>query len=114
MTRAMRNQGIGSRCQHWTIRMDLAQLSSLYGDFYAPGFEIHLSRQGQAPRLDLGVSQVEVSLAIGKAAHFQFTIVNAFDASAGQFLASDGQPLLPRLAFGTPVRIRMGYGSFTN
>jgi uncharacterized protein len=95
--------------------MDLAALSDLHGDFYAPAFAVRVADKDLLRDHAAAVTQAEVELTLGGAGHFSFTIADAFDFRTSKFLSSDGRTdLLELLAFGAPIEIRMGYGNVAN
>ncbi|BAB52826.1 phage late control D family protein [Mesorhizobium japonicum] len=90
--------------------MELATLSSKYGNFFAPAFSIRLGRDDLTRDLLVAVSQVEVDLVLGASARFTFTLVNCYSAKAHAFLTGRDAQVLELLKFGAEVSIGMGYG----
>jgi phage protein D len=90
--------------------MELVDLSKGYGEFYAPAYAIRIGRDDLMRDLVVGVSQLEVDLALGGCSHFSITIVDAYDFKAHNFMTGRGQKLLKLLDFGAEVDIFMGYG----
>jgi hypothetical protein len=89
--------------------MELATLSSTYGDFYAPAYTV---RAGGADLMRdhlLAVSQVEVDLVLGAAARFSFTLADTYDMALRAFRTGRGEGVLGILAFGAEIEICMGY-----
>ena len=81
-------------------------------DLYVPAASIDLGAVGSDMRQAHGLvsTQVEVDLQLSVAGQFRFTIPNTFHAERADFLTPRGAPVLPLLALGTRVWIRMGYG----
>jgi len=81
-------------------------------DLYVPAASIEVGALGMDLRLAHGLvfTQVEIDLQLSVAGQFRFTIPNTFDAESGEFLTPRRAPVLPLLALGTRVWIRMGYG----
>ena len=81
-------------------------------DLYVPAATIDLGAVGTDMRQAHGLvsTQVEVDLQLSVAGQFRFTIPNTFHAERADFLTPRGAPVLPLLALGTRVWIRMGYG----
>ena len=81
-------------------------------DLYVPAATIELGAVGSDMRQAHGLvsTQVEVDLQLSVAGQFRFTIPNTFHAERADFLTPRGAPVLPLLALGTRVWIRMGYG----
>ena len=90
--------------------MELAALSSKYGDFYAPAFSIRLGNDDLVRDLLVAVTQVEADLVLGAASRFSFTVVDSYDLDLRMFKSERGSNVLDLLAFGTQVDICMGYG----
>lgn len=90
--------------------MDLATLSSQYGALYVPAFAVRVARDDLVREALVPVSQVEVDLMLGGAAHFSFTVVNAYNIEMRAFLTGRNKKLLDILTFGAEVDICMGYG----
>ena len=90
--------------------MELATLSSTYGNFYAPAFAVRLGRNDLMRDLLVGVSQVEVSLALGAASRFTFTAIDCYNHKKNEFETSRGDDAIALLNFGTEIDIYMGYG----
>ena len=91
--------------------MELATLSSSYGNFYAPAFAVRLGRDDLMRDLLVAVSQVEVDLVLGAASRFTL--------HRRQLLQPRSRTLQDRprrrtcsslLTFGAEVEICMGYG----
>lgn len=90
--------------------MDLATLSERHGGFFVPAFVVTVGGADLTQQLAIGVSQVEVDLALGGMGRFSFTVVNTFDAEQREFLAGDGRKVLDILTFGAQVEVKVGYG----
>jgi phage protein D len=90
--------------------VELVDLSSSYGEFYAPAFAIRIGRDDLMRDLVVGVSQLEVELPLSGCARFNITIVDAYDFKSHSFQTGLGQDLLELLDFGTEVDFFMGYG----
>lgn len=90
--------------------MDLAAASSASGAFYVPAFSIKVAGRMLMHEMRVAVSQVEVDKTLGGAAHFSFTVVNAFDAEKSEFETATGASVFEVLKFGAKVEIGVGYG----
>ncbi|MFC8130887.1 phage late control D family protein [Streptomyces sp. NPDC057302] len=93
--------------------MRLEQLDRRHDGFYVPAFAIRVGGKNVLQDLFLAVSAVSVDLKEKAAGHFTFTVTNAFDWEARQFLATRGRQrvdLLELFRFGSTVEISMGYG----
>lgn len=90
--------------------MELATLSSRYGNFFAPAFAVRVGRDDLTRDLFLAVSQVEVDLVLGASARFTFTVVNSYSAEDRTFITGRGRKVLDLLKFGADVDICIGYG----
>lgn len=93
--------------------MRIAELEPDLGDFYVPAFVIKVSGEDVLRDLYMAVSQVSVDLKERAAGRFSFTIENAFDWKAGEFLATrhgERIDLLELFAFGKKVEVAVGYG----
>lgn len=92
--------------------MTLIARSRSLPDLYVPAASIDLGSLGSDMRVTHGLvfTQVEVDLQLSVAGQFRFTVPNTFDAESGDFLTPRRAPVLPLLALGTRVWIRMGYG----
>ncbi|MBJ6127192.1 phage late control D family protein [Microvirga splendida] len=90
--------------------MDLSDASSRYDAFYVPAFTVKVDGRALTYEVPLAVNQVEIDKTLGGAAHFGFTIVNAFDQEKGEFVTATGQPAFDLLRFGAKVEIAVGYG----
>ncbi len=93
--------------------MDLADLSSGNGGFYAPAFLVSVEGQALIQSLAIGVSQVEVDLTLSASARFSFTVVDTFDQKERAFLSGYGEKVLDIIKFGARVEISMGYGDLS-
>src|SRR5688572_4955534 len=92
--------------------MDLPSLEARYGNFYAPAFKVKVGGKDLVRDLFLSVTQVEVDLEQSAAGHYSFTIANAFDWEAREFVAGAGNSrvdLLGLFSFGSLVDIAFGY-----
>ena len=95
--------------------MDLATLSESKGRFYVPSFAVRLAGKDLLRDHAVAVTGGEVDLSLGAAARFSFSIANAFDADAQEFLTGRGRSeLLQLLTFGAPIEIAVGYGDTGN
>jgi uncharacterized protein len=93
--------------------MRIAELEPKLGDFYVPAFVIKVSGEDVLRDLYLSISQVSVDLKEKAAGRFSFTVENAFDWKAGEFLATRKEEridLLELFAFGKNVEVAVGYG----
>ena len=90
--------------------MELAALSSRYGDFYAPAFALRVGGADLVRDLLVAVSQVEADLVLGAAGRFSFTVVDAYSIESHSFVSGRDQGVLDLLAFGTEIDLYMGYG----
>ncbi|HZR83916.1 MAG TPA: hypothetical protein VFD92_22665 [Candidatus Binatia bacterium] len=93
--------------------MELVDLSSKYGEFYAPAFSIRLGKSEQSDLvrdLRLAVSQLEISLSLGMTSHFSFTVTDCFNFEHHAFENDRGQDAIEMLDFGTKLELHMGYG----
>jgi phage protein D len=90
--------------------MKLADLSSGYGNFYAPAFMLRLGGMDVVRQLLVAVSQVEVELVMDAASQFSFTLVDCYDQELGRFLTGHGDDLLEVLTLGAEVEVCIGYG----
>jgi len=93
--------------------MDLRALERVYGDFYVPAFSVKIGTDDLVHDLFLAVTGVKVDLKEKAAGHFSFTVANAFDWKAREFVARRDEKridLLELFAFGAPVEIALGYG----
>jgi phage protein D len=92
--------------------MHLADLEHVSGDFYVPTFTVTVGGEDVLRDLCLPVSSVSVDLKEKAAGVFTFTVINAFDWEARQFLATrrgKRVDLLELFAFGSKVEISIGY-----
>jgi phage protein D len=93
--------------------MDLRALERVYSDFYVPAFSVKIGGEDLVQDLFLAVTGVKVDLKEKAAGHFSFTVANAFDWEAREFVARRSEErvdLLELFAFGAPVEIALGYG----
>ena len=95
--------------------MDLRELDQResYGDFYVPAFQVKVAGQDLVRDLYLTVTGVEVDLTEKAPARFSFTVANAFDWQARDFVARRNEEtvdLLELFSFGASVEVRLGYG----
>lgn len=91
--------------------MDLATLSRQQGDFYVPACAVCVAGKDLLRDHVVAITQAEVDLKLDAAGRFSFTIVDAFDFDAREFLTGDGNGnLIELLAFGATIEIAMGYG----
>lgn len=93
--------------------MDLADYSDANGGFFAPSFTVKVGGRALTQTLAIGVTQVEVDLALAAAGRFSFTIANAFNLEKRAFLSGLGQPVLDTLTFGATVEVSLGYGDYS-
>ena len=93
--------------------MDLRELSSKYGAFYAPAFIVKVRGDDLTHGLAIGVNQVEADLTLGATGRFSFTVVNCYDMEQRAFLSGHGDDVLGILEFGAEVEIGLGYGDRT-
>jgi phage protein D len=90
--------------------MDLAAASNANGAFYVPAFAIKVDGQMLTRELPIAVTQVEVDKTLGGAAHFSFTVVDAYNIEKREFETAGGTAVLDLLGFGARVEIFVGYG----
>ncbi|GAB3374139.1 hypothetical protein GCM10027431_26490 [Lysobacter rhizosphaerae] len=90
--------------------MELVAASDREGAFYVPSFTVKVDDQTLMHEVAIAVTQVEVDKTLGGAAHFSFTVANAFDAEKREFETASGSSLLDLLKFGSRVEIALGYG----
>jgi uncharacterized protein len=90
--------------------MDLADLSSANGAFYAPAFVVRVDGRALTRTLAVAVTQVEVDLALAAAGRFTFTVPNTYDLAKHAFVTGFGSPVLEILTFGASVTVAIGYG----
>lgn len=90
--------------------MKLADLSSGYGNFYAPAFTLRLGGVDVVRQLLVAVSDVEVDLVMTAASHFSFTLVDCYNQDKGEFQSGHGENLLETLTLGAEVEVCIGYG----
>ncbi|MBB2948490.1 hypothetical protein FB565_008273 [Actinoplanes lutulentus] len=93
--------------------MRLEQLDGRHDGFYVPAFTIRVAGEDVLHDLFLAVTSVTVDLKEKAAAHFTFTVANAFDWQTRQFQATRRRQqvdLLELFRFGSTVEIAMGYG----
>jgi uncharacterized protein len=94
--------------------MQIKALEQRHGDFYVPSFVVRVGGEDVLRDLYLPVSSVSLDLKEKSAARFSFTIVEAFDWKAGEFLATrrgKRVDLLSLFAFGSTAEISLGYGA---
>jgi len=97
--------------------MTIQQLEKDYGDFYVPTHVTKVGGKDLVRDLFLTVSSVSVDLKERVSGRFSFTVANAFDWKAREFVAGQGSDrveLLDLFAFGSPVEISLGYGDPTD
>ncbi|MEO8519789.1 MAG: hypothetical protein ABI603_00415 [Acidobacteriota bacterium] len=90
--------------------MELATFADTYANFYAPAFAVRLGRNDLQRDLLLAISQIEIDLALGAAAHFTFTVTDCYSPKLHAFQTGRGDDVLGLLRFGTEVEVCMGYG----
>lgn len=90
--------------------MELVTLTRRYADFYAPAYAVRIGGDDLMRDLLVAVGQVEVDLALGAAARFSLSVLNAYDHKLHAFKSGRGADVLKLLTFGTEVDIFMGYG----
>ncbi len=90
--------------------MELATLAKGYGDFYAPSYAVRLGRDDLMRDLLVAVSQVEVSMVLGAASRFTFTVSDCYSHGLQAFKTGRGADLLALLTFGAEIDVCMGYG----
>ena len=90
--------------------MDLAAFAERHGSFYAPAFIVSVGGQALTQKLAIGVSGVEVDLALGAAGRFSFTVVNTYSLEEHAFVSGFGQRVLDVLTFGARIEVAAGYG----
>ncbi len=90
--------------------MELAALSSRYGDFHVPAFSVRIGSDDLTRDLLLAVSQVEVDLVLGAASRFSFVVTGAYSFKSHAFETGRGRDAIEVLDFGTAIEVHMGYG----
>jgi phage protein D len=93
--------------------MNLQKLSETYGDFYIPAFVVEIGTDDVVRDLFMTVTSVELDLKNKGASNFSFSVASAFDWEKRQFSAlKQGKrvDLLKLFAFGSPIKIFLGYG----
>ena len=90
--------------------MELATFAKTYADFYAPAYAIRLGRDDLQRDLLVAISQVEVDMVLGAAAHFTFTVTNSYSHKLHAFKTGRGADVLSLLTFGAEIEVCMGYG----
>jgi phage protein D len=94
----------------------LDELARRHEDFYVPTFTLLVGEQDVVRELFLTVSSVQLDLKERTPGQFSFTVANAFDLERREFVAMRGVrsiDLFELFAFGSPVRVRLGYGAGT-
>lgn len=92
----------------------LDELAREHADFYVPTFTVTVGERDVVRDLFLTVSSVQLDLKERSPGQFSFTVANAFDLERREFEAMRGDrpiDLFELFAFGSPVRVRLGYGS---
>jgi uncharacterized protein len=84
----------------------MAELEAVYGNFYAPSFQILVAGR-DVREMNAEVSSVSVEHCINAADSFGFSVNNPYDPARGDFAWSDD----PMFDVGTEVAVRMGYGN---
>ena len=90
--------------------MELATLAKTYRDFYAPAYAVRVGGSDLMRNHLVAVSQVEVDMTLGAASRFSFNVTDCYSHKLHAFQTGRGDDLLKLLAFGTEVRICLGYG----
>jgi uncharacterized protein len=93
--------------------MKLEALGRPYDDFYVPSFVVKVGGEDLLRDHLLAVTSVEVDLRLKSPGRFSVSIGNAYDWEARDFVAGDQDnriDLLELFAFGTEVKISLGYG----
>ncbi len=93
--------------------MRLVDLSTKYGNFYAPAFTVRLAGADVVRDLLVAVSQVEVELVLDKASSFSFTLSDCYSHKLNEFRTGKGDDLLAQFTLGAEVEICIGYGDAT-
>ena len=99
-------------CRLWVMTMDLTTLEDTYKDFYVPAFKVSVGGKDAVRELFLTVTNAEVDLAEKAAGRFTFTVANAFDWEARDFVAKQEESnidLLELFAFGSRIEVFFGY-----
>lgn len=99
-------------CHQWVMTMNLSTLEDTYKDFYVPAFKVSVSGRDIVRELFLTVTSAEVDLQERAAGRFTFTVANAFDWEARDFVAKQEESnidLLELFAFGSEVEVFFGY-----
>lgn len=97
--------------------MELPAFEEVYGEFYVPAFQVKVDGKDLVRELNFAVSNVEVGLTLNTMGRFNFTVANAFDLDARQFVSGPDETrvdLLDLFAFGATVEVRMGHGDFSS
>jgi phage protein D len=95
------------------MTLAIQQVEKARASFYAPAFNIVVSKKSLVHDLYLEVASVQVDTMLEAAARFSFVINNSFDITKRDFLKKEGKTLPEFFAFGSPVEIYMGYGDRT-
>src|SRR5258706_4802329 len=90
--------------------MELVDLSTSYGNLYAPAFSVKLAGRDMVTGGEVAVSQVEVELVLGSASTFSITLSDCYSFKDHAFQAGRGDDLLKLLTFGAEVEMCIGYG----
>jgi uncharacterized protein len=93
--------------------MELNALESKTNNFYAPTYSIEVASKDLLRDLFLTITSVEVDLKQKAAGRFSFTVQNAFEWESREFVANQQENainLMEFFAFGTPIKISLGYG----
>jgi phage protein D len=92
------------------MTLAIQQIEKARDNFYAPAFNVVVSKQSLVQNLHLEVASVQVESVLEGAGRFSFVINNSFDITQRDFLKIGGKTLPEFFAFGSPVEIYMGYG----
>jgi uncharacterized protein len=90
--------------------MELATLSSRYGEFYAPAFAVRVGRADLRRDLLVAISEVEVDLVLGAASRFTFNVTDCYNLEARAFETGRGADAIELLNFGSEIEVCLGYG----
>lgn len=93
--------------------MKIEALDNRYDDFFVPTAVVTVAGEDVLRDHLLALTSVEADLKIKSPGRFSFTIGSAYDWAESEFVAGENDErieLLDLFAFGTPVKISLGYG----
>jgi phage protein D len=95
------------------MALNILQIEKARKNFYAPAFNVTVSKESLVLDLHLEVTSVQVDNILGAADQFSFVVNNAFDIATREFVKIGKKTLPEFFEFGAPVQIYMGYGDRT-